>query len=356
MTEDLRKPLFLSDYIDDEDAGEDYRELFYTPGEVFYFNTDRVAEGGIFLIGEDLEGYPETINFTPPPNEIGMFSAQLFFTDGDNNSTIDFIFEVEEVVEPPVVAINNEWFVDFDVNKSAPVLDRGVWSFQLIEGERGVVQLLADDINDSYPVAFEWTLDSKPATYFRIVEDPDNSRLATVEWNPNHSDLKPFGGLPDWETLGGRDDGVARTNPTFEITVRAYEVGRPELAPESDYRGSIKLLITLVKVANKRPYFESTANYIRSLREESEVFVMPFTAYDPDDVSPIIYDLVEQFDYVLFDRQLASQGLLSFVNVPDFEIPKDVGLDNNYKVLVRATEDDDTGLYAEQLIEVQIIN
>jgi hypothetical protein len=218
------------------------------------------------------------------------------------------------------------------------------------------VQLLADDINDSYPVAFEWTLDSKPATYFRIVEDPDNSRLATVEWNPNHSDLKPFGGLPDWETLGGRDDGVARTNPTFEITVRTYEVGRPELAPESDYRGSIKLLITLVKVANKRPYFESTANYIRSLREESEVSVMPFTAYDPDDISPIIYDLVEQFDFVLFDRQLASQGWLSFVNVPDFEIPKDVGLDNNYKVLVRATEDDDTGLYAEQLIEVQIIN
>ena len=149
---------------------------------------------------------------------------------------------------------------------------------------------------------------------------------------------------------------MTRSNPTFEITVRTYEVGRPELAPEADYRGSIKLLITLVKVANKRPYFESTANYIRSLKEENEIFIMPFTAYDPDDVSPLIYNLVDQFDYALFDQQLASQGLLSFVNVPDFEIPKDVGLDNNYKVLVRATEDDDTGLYAEQLIEVQIIN
>ena len=149
VTEDIRKSLFLADYIEDEDAGEDYRELFYTPGVVNYFNSDREADGGTFTIDYDAEGYPETINFVPPPNEIGSFSAELFFTDGDNNSTINFLYEVEEVYEPPVVAINSDWFVDFDVNKSTPVLDRGTWSFQIIEGERGVVQLLADDMNDS---------------------------------------------------------------------------------------------------------------------------------------------------------------------------------------------------------------
>ena len=96
VTEDIRKSLFLADYIEDEDAGEDYRGAFYTPGVVNYFNSDREADGGTFTIDYDAEGYPETINFVPPPNEIGSFSAELFFTDGDNNSTINFLYEVEE--------------------------------------------------------------------------------------------------------------------------------------------------------------------------------------------------------------------------------------------------------------------
>lgn len=76
-------------------------------------------------------------------------------------------------------------------------------------------------------------------------------------------------------------------------------------------------------------------------------------AVDPDGTTPT-YSIVGGADAALFSID-PQTGILQFITAPDFENPLDVGADNNYEVIIQASD----GVYADQqqfLISVLNIN
>ena len=59
----------------------------------------------------------------------------------------------------------------------------------------------------------------------------------------------------------------------------------------------------------------------------------------------------EDKDFFTIDN---SSGILSFIEQPDFEVPKDADLDNTYEVIVNAT--DLIGRDTQQTVNIGIVN
>ena len=75
---------------------------------------------------------------------------------------------------------------------------------------------------------------------------------------------------------------------------------------------------------------------------ENGTAVTTVTASDADAGATLTYEIVGGADAALFDLN-ATSGLLTFKTAPDFEAPQDVGINNVYDVIVKASDDGTIG-------------
>jgi Ca2+-binding RTX toxin-like protein len=84
---------------------------------------------------------------------------------------------------------------------------------------------------------------------------------------------------------------------------------------------------------------------------ESQTAVTTIAATDPDNGQVITYSIAGGTDAALFTIDPAT-GVLAFITSPDFEAPADVGGDNVYDVIVRAS--DNYGAFDQQSLSISV--
>ncbi|MFN0044863.1 MAG: hypothetical protein ACKVOS_00165 [Sphingorhabdus sp.] len=117
---------------------------------------------------------------------------------------------------------------------------------------------------------------------------------------------------------------------------------------------SIKAQIFNVVQENTAPTINSNGSGATASLSiaENETIVTTVVATDPDIAAAIVYSLSGGDDVALFTIDAAT-GVLAFASAPNFEAPADVGGDNVYNVIVRAS---DGTLFDEQAIAVTVLN
>jgi hypothetical protein len=95
------------------------------------------------------------------------------------------------------------------------------------------------------------------------------------------------------------------------------------------------IVVAIIAVNDNTPVITSNSNLSIA---ENAVVVTTITATDADlPAEPLTYSIVGSVDSALFGIN-SSTGELTFLTVPDFEIPKDAGVDNIYNVAVQASD------------------
>ena len=83
--------------------------------------------GPILRFGEEdpnatLEFFPEndTFTFSAPPDQSGVYEVEInFYDEPENNSTVNFRFDIEDVPDKPEILLQEEFFVANAVSKDA---------------------------------------------------------------------------------------------------------------------------------------------------------------------------------------------------------------------------------------------
>jgi uncharacterized delta-60 repeat protein len=119
-------------------------------------------------------------------------------------------------------------------------------------------------------------------------------------------------------------------------------------ASDGGLNTSQDIAVTVTNVNEYAPEITSNGNINLP---ENGLAVTTVTATDADQQT-LTYSIVGGADAALFSIN-ASDGKLSFVTAPSYNVPKDVGLDNVYNVKVQAS---DGTLSAQQEISVKILN
>jgi VCBS repeat-containing protein len=168
---------------------------------------------------------------------------------------------------------------------------------------------------------------------FSIVGGAD-SALFTID--PNTGALA-FVAAPDFETPGD-----AGADNVYDVVVRASD-------------GSLfddQAIAVTVTDVNEAPTITSDGGGATASASvaENTTAVTTVTATDPDAGATITFSIVGGADSALFTID-PNTGALAFVTAPDFETPGDVGTDNIYDVIVRAS---DGSLFDDQAIAVTV--
>src|SRR6185436_8755589 len=108
------------------------------------------------------------------------------------------------------------------------------------------------------------------------------------------------------------------------------------------------IAVTVTAVNDNAPVFTSSASF--SVAENSTT-VGTVTATDADlPVQTVTFSISGGADAAKFS--LTTGGVLTFTSAPDFEVPTDVGANNVYDVIVRAS--DGSGSTTDQAISVTV--
>ena len=173
------------------------------------------------------------------------------------------------------------------------------------------------------------------ATY--TARDPEDPSADITRWSVtgrdggdftiNEDGELTFRNPPDHEKPADSD----RDN-VYEVTVRASD-GR--------YYGSLDVVVT-VEAVNEVPEFQANTKDSFSYQENGTSDLYTYRATDPEG-SDVTWHLSGD-DISAFT--ISEDGVLSFNNPPDYEVPADDGEDNVYqvKVIARDEQGDDRGL------------
>ena len=339
--EDTPLSKILSSYFHDVD--NPIRQLTFDLGPILRFGEEDP--------NATLEFFPENDSFTfsAPPDQSGVYEVEInFYDEPENNSTVNFRFDIEDVPDKPEILLQEEFFEAnavskdaFFVEESEEVNERYLRLLHL-EGEVPIAELYVSDYKDSPPASsFTWGVVDGTGM-FRI---DDFSEFCRIYWD---LPAETNNGLPDYESMGGQ---------TFEFYITVQENVDP-----GDMQ-QLKVVISVEEVPNKRPVFvpsDPRLYIIENFPEEGETDVLTIAATDPDNQpgSPetiILKTMLSELDYQQFVFDELS-GKLSFVSPRDYESPKDLGMDNRYQTIIRITEFNDEAKSSEMLIEVQVQN
>ena len=325
------------------DVDNPIRQLSFDHGPILRFGEEEAGASLEFIVEED------KFIFTSPLDQSGTYEVEVYFYDEpDNNNTVKFRFDIEDVSDKPEILLSEGFFEINAVNKDAffveqsEDVDERYLRLLHLEGEVQIAELFVSDSKDRPPASsFTWNLVGGEGM-FRIDDFSDSCRLF---WDLSR-DVN--NGLPDYESMGGQN---------FEFFVTVQENVAPNFIQQ------LKVVISVEEVPNKRPVFvpsDPRLYVLDSFPEEGETEVLTISATDPDNEpgSPetiILKSMLSELDYQQFVFDEVS-GKLSFVSPRDFESPKDLGLDNRYQALIRITEFNDEAKFNEMLVEVQVVN
>ena len=135
-----------------------------------------------------------------------------------------------------------------------------------------------------------------------------------------------------WSALSGSPNHESATdvggNNVYDIVIRATEAGNTHTVTQS-------VAVTVTDVGDVAPVFTSANS--ASFAENGNGAV--YTAVATPDVTGAVvsYSISGGLDSARFSID-SSSGVVSFVSVPDFEIPADSDSNNSYQFVVSATE------------------
>ena len=141
-------------------------------------------------------------------------------------------------------------------------------------------------------------------------------------------------------TVGSRAMLDHETMPTYTVTVTAREASGDTDATET-------VTIT-VRDVNEAPMVTGGVTMMEHMEDDADVdtddttvlTVSTYAASDPEDDTPVFSIQGADASKFMID---SSSGALTFKEAPNYEMPADVGMDNEYNVTVVAT-DDGTGV------------
>ncbi|MBR1151513.1 cadherin domain-containing protein [Bradyrhizobium sp. JYMT SZCCT0428] len=172
-----------------------------------------------------------------------------------------------------------------------------------------------------------------PVTY-SIVPGDDGAKFA-IDANTG---VVTFITAPDFENP---TDTATSGNNTYVVTVRAFD------GLSSDDQ---TITITVTDV-NDAPVITSSASINVN---ENQTAVATVTSSDQDSpAQTLTYSLAGGVDAGKFSIDPGT-GVLTFQSAPNFEVPTDIGADNNYDVIVRVTDNGAPNLHTDQAVTVHV--
>ena len=174
-----------------------------------------------------------------------------------------------------------------------------------------------------------------PVTY-SIVPGDDGAKFA-IDANTG---VVTFITAPDFENP---TDTATSGNNTYVVTVRAFD------GLSSDDQ---TITVTVTDV-NDAPVITSSASINVN---ENQTAVATVTSSDQDSpAQTLTYSLAGGVDAGKFSIDPGT-GVLTFQSAPNFEVPTDIGTDNNYDVIVRVTDNGAPNLHTDQAVTVHVQN
>ena len=285
-------------------SGLTYQKLNYQENRSATVHTYRARNYGPGSISWSLLGIDSSFFDISPQGALTFKSAPNHEAPGDSNRDNDY--------EIAVVASNPGGYSDrlnvvitvTDVNEG-PEVTSGSSSFTVDENQ-GLPSAAYRGFDPEGGTVTRWTVGGRDGSDFTISQEG----------------VLTFRSLPDYERPADSD-----RNNVYELQVRPYD-GR--------YYGSFDVTVTVNDV-NEPPTITTTSSSATMLRQNENVTSRLYTyrATDPERGAITWSVGGEDKDFFIID----DKGALSFANPPDYEEPEDVGRDNVYNVVVRATDD-----------------
>ena len=359
--------------------------IFYDPEDIskdpnnLSFSTIGDYEGTLTVVRDDNGKKNGTFIYIPPQDYYSpdgeTLSVDLNVSDGEMFSVFTFVFDVEDVPDPPKITFELDPEISFwDSSDTTLLLNN--------EGYESVAIVQADDSMDSKPsLNFDWELRGYDSNLFTLQTRLEGKKEMFLDWN-----LTALGGLPPDYGLPpiNPQDGKQRSfGHKFELEIIVY--GDANKSIDSKNRTSQSILIEIYDRPEEPPFF--TDFEVPPYPEGStSSFVGTIQAIDPDDAelrlngkqgNDIHYFLENSNvydDYVLFNQDLFNTdpldssnqpgGELHFADgfFPDYETLVNSRSGPKYEILVKAKEwDPDAeeyvdGAETEQVIVINLLN
>ena len=212
-----------------------------------------------------------------------------------------------------------------DVNDNAPVFTRGTTMVDVAEGTTAVTTVIATDADAGQTVTFLSTLSGADESKFSITS------VGVLTFNT----------APDYENPGS----VSGSN-VYTVTVTATD---GQTAPMTAMQ---RLTITVTDVNDNAPVFARGTTMVDVA--EGTTAVTTVTATDADAGQTVSFTLSGGADAGQFS--ITSAGVLTFNTAPDFEIPTDEGMNNEYEVTITATDGQPSPMTAMQTLTITVMN
>ena len=256
-------------------------------GDAFEWSVDPTGDGRFFSI--DSGGY---LDFNDPPdfedqvdaNGDGVYEPRVVATDAEGNAgELQIKVTVTDVNEPPTV--------------------------------EGRVELALSENDDLF---------GRELLCFRPRGQQQHVHLECIRH-----------GWRGFQHLSGRTADLRQTRPTTSARAdsnRNNEYLVQVRASDGQYTGRLDVTVTVTDV-NEPPTITGTES--RSFPENSASAVATYRADDPEG-GTITWSLSgdDRGDF-----NISETGVLTFVNIPDFEMPADANQDNEYLITVEARDD-----------------
>ena len=227
-------------------------------------------------------------------------------TDADSNNSYQFVVSATEAGNT-VVATRSLTVTVSDVGDVAPSFSSGS-SATFAENATGAVYtaVVTPDVAGA-------------AVTFAISGGADSARFSIN----SSSGVVGFVSSPNHESA--TDSGG---NNVYDITIRATEAGNTNTVTQT-------VAVTVTDVGDLAPVFSSASSATFAENGNGAVYTAVAT---PDVTGAVVsYSISSGDDSAKFSID-SSSGVVSFVSVPDFETPTDVGTNNIYELVISATE------------------
>ena len=339
------------------------------------------ADNGLFSIDATTGG----LSFTTAPNAgtphdtnaDGIYEVSLMTTDGTNNFSKSLTIYINETQPPTFDSLPTADAIDENSGENQAVYtikasdNVGVVRYGIgaddaatfdVDSDSGVVKLLENPDYEKTPsYSFEVrAFDAQENVASMIVtlaindlddEAPTITSSATAVINENIGAGQPVYTITATDNVGVTSYGIGGTDASH-FTVDDPSSGAVTLTADPDYetKSSYSFTVTASDAAGNTSAAQTVSLTINDLNDNAPVFSSGSTvsiaegetatgytvsATDADAGSTISYSITGGVDHSLFS---ITGGVLSFSAAPDYEIPGDDDGNNDYEVVVTATD------------------
>ena len=178
----------------------------------------------------------------------------------------------------------------------------------------------------------------RTATFLTTLGGADASQFSITS-----AGVLTFKTAPDYEvpTDTGADN-------VYEVTITATDNGTPEMTATQ------ALTITVTDMNDNVPVFAEGTVATVSYAENDTTAVTTVIATDADAGQTVTFSLSGGSDESKFS--ITSAGVLTFNMAPDYEMPTDMGTNNEYEVTITATDGETPPMTAMQTLTITVTN